>query len=292
MPDHVKVSTPKVLWELIRQAHGPEVATDICTVSNEEPLLTVRANTIKVSRDELIREFTDDLGWKVVKTSFAPNGVRFVKPPEGNLFQTVQFKKGHFEIQDEASQLLAMRVDVKPKQTVLDYCGGSAGKTLAFAPLMHNTGQIYIHDIRKAVLLQAKQRLKRAGVQNAQVHSDKVWLRGHLKQRVDWLLLDVPCTGAGVMRKNPDSKYKFSLERLHELMKIQEMILEEGLAFLRDEHSRIVYCTCSILPEENILQVAKFCDKHGFTIENDEVFQTLPKSKGMDGFFSATLKPK
>ena len=74
------------------------------------------------------------------------------------------------------------------------------------------------------------------------------------------------------MRKNPDSKYKFSLERLQELTKVQELILEESLTFLRDEHSRIVYCTCSILPEENIMQVAKFCEKHGFKIENDEIF--------------------
>lgn len=185
-----------------------------------------------------------------------------------------------------------MRVDCKPKQIVVDYCGGSAGKTLCFAPFMHNTGQIYVHDIRKSVLLQAKQRLKRAGVQNAQVHSDKQKLRALLKNKVDWILLDVPCTGTGVMRRNPDSKYKFTVERLHELMKIQEMILEESLHFLRDENSKIVYSTCSILPEENIIQVARFCERHNFQIEGGEVFQTIPKRRGMDGFFSATLVPK
>jgi 16S rRNA (cytosine967-C5)-methyltransferase len=154
----------------------------------------------------------------------------------------------------------------------VDYCGGSAGKTLGFAPFMHNTGQIYVHDIRKAVLLQAKQRLRRAGVQNAQVHSDKVKLHSLLKGKVDWMLLDVPCTGAGVMRRNPDAKYKFTLERLHELMKIQELILEEALPYLRNEKSRIVYSTCSVLPEENIIQVARFCEKHGFKIQDDQIF--------------------
>lgn len=79
---------------------------------------------------------------------------------------------------------------------------------------MHNTGQIYVHDIRKSVLMQAKQRLKRAGVQNAQVHSDKVKLRTMLKGRVDWVMLDVPCTGSGVLRRNPDLKWKFSLEKM------------------------------------------------------------------------------
>ena len=164
MPEHVKVSTPKELFNLIVQGHGQEQAIRICQISNEEARLTVRANTIKSNRDELIKEFGDKYGWKVHKTEHAPNGIRSIRPPEGNLFRTVEYKKGFFEVQDEASQLLAMRVNCKPKQTVVDYCGGSAGKTLAFAPFMHNSGQIYVHDIRKNVLMQAKQRLKRAGV--------------------------------------------------------------------------------------------------------------------------------
>ena len=103
---------------------------------------------------------------------------------------------------------------------MVDYCGGSGGKTLGFAPFMHNSGQIYLHDIRKGVLLQAKQRLRRAGVQNAQVHGDKVKLRKLLKGRVDWMLLDVPCTGSGVMRRNPDMKWKFTVEKMNELLKV------------------------------------------------------------------------
>lgn len=153
MPDHVKVSTPKLLYELIRQGHGNDIAQQICQVSNEEPMLTVRANTIKVNRDQLIKIFKDEYGWSVQETKHAPNGIRFLKPPEGNLFSTVEFKKGHFEIQDEASQLLAMRVNCKPKQLVVDYCGGSGGKTLAFAPFLKNTGQIFLHDIRKSVMI-------------------------------------------------------------------------------------------------------------------------------------------
>ena len=107
-----------------------------------------------------------------------------------------------------------MRVDARPKDIVLDYCGGSAGKTLVFAPFMHNSGQIYIHDIRKSALLQAKVRLKRAGVQNYQIQSDKPTLRKMLKGKCDWVMLDVPCTGSGVLRKNPDLKWKYSDERL------------------------------------------------------------------------------
>ena len=146
-----------------------------------------------------------------------------------------------------------MRVDVKPKQTVLDYCGGSGGKSLAFAPFMHNTGQIWVHDIRKSVLLQAKQRFRRAGVQNYQIQHDKAKLRKTLKNRCDWVLLDVPCSGSGVIRKNPDLKWKFSESRLNELIRIQELILQDSIKFLRNENSRIVYSTCSIFNEENLL---------------------------------------
>lgn len=200
-----------------------EAAKRLCLIQNERPLTTIRANTMRTTRQELLRTFTKEADiWKSTGrfTEHAPNGIRFDRQLKGNLFKMVEYKKGHFEVQDEASQLLAMRVDVRPGQTVLDYCGGSAGKSLAFAPFMHNTGQIYVHDIRKSVLMQAKVRLKRAGVQNAQVHHDKVRLRKLLKNRCDWVLLDVPCTGSGVLRRNPDLKWKFDPDRMAELLKV------------------------------------------------------------------------
>ena len=102
-------------------------------------------------------------------------------------------------------------------------------------------------------------------------------VRKLLKGRCDWVLLDVPCSGSGVLRRNPDLKWKFNKERLEEMRKVQELILDESRWFLKnDGSSKIVYCTCSILPEENILQVAKFCDKHGFKMEEDAYFLTMP----------------
>lgn len=106
------------------------------------------------------------------------------------------------------------------------------------------------------------------------------------------MLLDVPCTGTGVMRRNPDAKWKFNIEKMHEILKVQELILDESLHFLKDSKSKIIYSTCSVLPEENLMQIIKFCDKHGFEIENGSHFTTLPRSRGMDGFFAATLVPK
>lgn len=155
-----------------------------------------------------------------------------------------------------------------------------------------NTGQIYVHDIRKSVLMQAKQRFKRAGIQNYQIQDDKQTLRKVLKKKCDWVLLDVPCTGTGVIRKNPDLKWKYTNERLEELLKIQELILEDSISYLRNKNSTIVYSTCSILNDENLLQVMKFCNKHGFEVKDHSHFSTVPISRGMDGFFSATLVRK
>lgn len=164
IPEHARCSLPKDLFESLSKSHGPEKAFEIGRTCLERPCLTVRVNTLKTTRDTLMHTFKKEHGFNVVPCKFAPNGIRFLKRPKEGINDLVEYKKGHFEFQDEASQLLAMRVDAKPRQIVLDYCGGSGGKSLAFAPFMQNTGQIYLHDIRKSVLLQAKKRFKRAGV--------------------------------------------------------------------------------------------------------------------------------
>ena len=121
------------MFDLLCKSHGYDTAVDICQTSLEKPLLTVRANTIKTSRKALMKDFSN-YNFNVTPCKFSQNGIRFNQAPEESLFKLVEFRRGHFEIQDEASQMLAMRVDAKPKQTVLDYCGGSGGKSLAFAP--------------------------------------------------------------------------------------------------------------------------------------------------------------
>jgi len=176
----------------------------------------------------------------------------------------------------------------KPGDIILDYCGGSAGKSLALAPFTLGKGQLFIHDIRKNILIEARRRLRRASVQNYQLHNDKEALRKILKGKCDWILLDVPCSGSGTIRRNPDLKMKFSLQRFDELLSIQETILEEATHFLKP-NGKIVYVTCSLIQDENLNQIVKFCKKFGFKIENETTFQTVPKSNRMDGFFSATL---
>jgi len=124
------------MYELYQKSLGEAKAFEICRYSLEKPSLSVRANTLKTTPQDLIKKFKNEYGYKVAQCHFAPNGIRFLQKPVDSLFSLQEFRNGHFEIQDEGSQLLAMRVDCRPKQTVLDYCGGAGGKSLAFAPFM------------------------------------------------------------------------------------------------------------------------------------------------------------
>ena len=177
---------------------------------------------------------------------FSPCGIEFHK--RINFFELEEFKAGFFEVQDEGSQLMADLVDAAPGQSVLDYCAGSGGKTLAFAPKMQEKGQIFLHDIRPFALQEARKRLRRAVIQNAQIVLPDHQNLKRLKKKMHWVLVDVPCTGTGTMRRNPDMKWNFTRETLERLMGQQRTIFEKALSFMRPD-GRIVYATCSLLKE-------------------------------------------
>jgi 16S rRNA C967 or C1407 C5-methylase (RsmB/RsmF family) len=282
IPLHVRVSFPELYFNLLVKQYGEDKAKEICLISNTQAPTTVRVNTLKISREKLFAIWEKKYEIKLSYTS--PTGIIFSK--RVNLFGMEEFKKGFFEVQDEASQLIAALVNPFYKQQVLDFCAGSGGKTLAFAPSMQNQGQIYLYDNRPFMLMQAKKRLKRAGIQNAQIINDIK----KFKHKVDWLLLDVPCSGSGTLRRNPDSKYRFSLSFLEELLQKQRDIFHEALSFVK-EKGKIVYATCSILREENEEQIAYFMEKYNLKLV-DKPFCTLPIENGMDGFFGAVLTKK
>mmetsp|Transcript_13132 Transcript_13132/g.13714 ORF Transcript_13132/g.13714 Transcript_13132/m.13714 type:complete len:462 (+) Transcript_13132:27-1412(+) len=288
LPLNVKESFPIELFKLLKENFGDNRVESILKVLNERAPLTVRANLIKCSREDLLVLLRKE-GFRVEPTKYSPYGVTFLSRPKTNFANIRIFNDGFFEVQDEASQLAALRVKAKPGDIILDYCSGSGGKTLAFAPFTQNKGQIFLHDIRKNILIEAKKRLKRANIQNFQLFGDKSLLHNAVAGKCDWVLLDVPCSGTGAMRRNPENKYSFSLEQLKSLREKQSEILEEALLYVKPEKGKIVYTTCSILHEENLSQVMKFCGKHNWKIENETVFETTPKSGGMDGLFSATL---
>lgn len=284
IPIHIRLSFPKNLYDLIVKSHGSEKAKTLCRISNQPAPTTVRANFLKTTREALIERWKPL--YEISPCKHSPAGIIFHK--KINFFSTPEFQQGLFEVQDEGSQLLAGLVKTAPGELVMDYCAGSGGKTLAFAPIMENKGQIYLHDIRPHALEEAKKRLRRAGVQNAQIAQPEDPKLKKLKKKMDWVLVDAPCSGTGTMRRNPDMKWNFNEEMLNRLLGQQRVIFEKALSFLKPG-GHIIYATCSILNEENQDQVAHFLKTYGLKLEG-EYFQTLPSEKGMDGFFGAILQ--
>lgn len=286
IPLHTRLSFPKPLFELFVNSHGEEKAVEICRICNTSAPATVRVNTLKITRDDLLNRWEKLYDVKPCERS--PLGIVFQK--KINFFTLPEFKDGYFEVQDEGSQLLSQLVKAKPKDLILDYCSGAAGKTLAFAPNMQNSGQIFLHDIRTQVLEEGKKRLKRAGIQNAQTLLPDSPNMSKLKKKMDWVLADVPCSGTGTLRRNPDMKWRFTFDALQRLIGTQKNIFEKALSFLSPS-GKIVYATCSLLKEENQMQVEYFMNTYNLEVV-EEPFQTLPKENGWDGFFGAVLKRK
>lgn len=285
LPLHVRVSFPKPLFDLLVKSHGEEKAVELCLASNTQAPTTVRVNTLKISRDELLKRW--EQVYSVTPCEKAPHGILFGE--KTNFFTLPEFKQGLFEVQDEGSQLLAALVQPKPGEQVMDFCAGSGGKTLAFAPQMENKGQIFAHDVRKHALLECRKRLKRAGIQNGQqvAFDDELRLK-KLKKKMDWVLVDAPCTGTGTLRRNPDMKWKFEEAMLTRLVGQQRTIFEKALSYLKPGGT-IVYGTCSILQEENQQQVEHFLKTYRLKLVGD-CLQTFPEKNKMDGFFGAVFK--
>ena len=279
IPLHIRAGFSKNYFEMVENTLLKN-ALNFCHISNEKAPTTIRANTLKISRDDLFDRFSKN--YRVEKT-LSENGIVFLE--KINFFSLLEFKEGFFEIQDEGSQMIADLVIPDEKSTILDYCAGAGGKTLAFAPKMKNKGQIYLHDVRKKALEQAKKRLKRAGIQNFQIADAKKLKK--LKSKIDILFLDVPCSGSGTLRRNPDMKWKFTKEDLLELIEKQRAIFKNAFDLVK-QGGTIIYATCSIFKEENKDQTKYFLKNYSLKLEKELSF--LPEKEGKDGFFAAVLK--
>ncbi|MTB51439.1 RsmB/NOP family class I SAM-dependent RNA methyltransferase [Lewinella sp. W8] len=207
-----------------------------------------------------------------------------------NLFRTEAFRRGMFEVQDFSSQQAAPSLEVSPGQTVIDACAGAGGKSLHLAALMENKGQLLSLDIHEWKLKELKKRARRNGVSNLEtrvITSSKVIKRLH--GRADRLLLDVPCTGLGVLRRNPDAKWKLNQDFIDRVVKEQQEILERYAKMVKPG-GKMVYATCSILPQENERQVEGFLGSpagEGWTLEHHHTY--FPQEEGYDGFFVSRL---
>jgi len=285
---HVRTSFPKALFGMLTESLGDEKAFEVALASNERAPLFIRTNTLKISRDDLLKRLEEEEGIKVCSGENSPDSIVFLE--RVNFFSLDAFKEGLFEVQDENSQKVAELVQAKPGDKVLDYCAGSGGKALAIAPKLKESGQLFLHDIRIKALDEAKKRLKRAGIQNAQRLDPGHKQLKALKGAVDWVLVDAPCSGTGTLRRNPDLKWKFDKERFKSLLEEQRDIFEKALTYVKPK-GHIVYATCSLLKEENEEQIAffeeHFKNTYGLTLEKS--MHTFPDRDQGDGFFGAVL---
>ncbi len=273
----IRFALPEWLYSKLVKDFGEMQAQKLCKIFNTEAPVTIRANLLKTTRNQLLERLQGH------PTKHAPHGIQFAKRLP--LFSYPEFKEGLFEVQDEGSQMVSLEVAAKPGDIVLDYCSGSGGKTLAFAHLMQGRGQIYLHDIRPQILVEAKQRLKRAGIQNAQIVKSTP---AHLKGKCDWVLIDVPCSGTGTLRRNPDQKWNLDQAAIDRLIIEQRTIAKEAIYYLKP-NGKLVYATCSILKEENEAQVKHFLETLPLHLEKPPSM-LFPQEGGMDGFFVATFK--
>jgi 16S rRNA (cytosine967-C5)-methyltransferase len=202
------------------------------------------------------------------------------------------FKEGLFEVQDASSQRVASFMYVEPGMRVIDACAGGGGKTLHIAALMQNKGRILALDVHDWKLNELRKRAGRAGVDIAEtrvIESSKTLKR--LANHADRLLLDVPCSGLGVLRRNPDAKWKLSEIEIDRLIIEQQDILTRYSAMVKPG-GKLVYATCSILPSENEQQIERFLATHGETWTLEEELKINPATTRHDGFYAARLVKK
>jgi 16S rRNA (cytosine967-C5)-methyltransferase len=309
-PAPLRGDYPDWLAPSFERAFGPAAAEEGAALARRAPV-DLRVNTLRADRDKVMRSLAR---FAPVATPLSPVGVRLPVKAGSARQPNVEAEAGHgkgwFEVQDEASQIAAHMTGAGPRQQLLDICAGSGGKTLALAALMRNTGQVYAYDEDAVRLRPIFDRLKRAGVRNVQVlPAGDASALAALGPRFDAVLLDAPCTGTGTWRRRPDAKWRLKPANLAQRRQEQRAVLAAAAALTRPG-GRLVYATCSVLPEENTDQVAWFlASQPGFTVlpwrawwadgvggappasadAGDEALLLTPARHGTDGFFIAVL---
>lgn len=282
----IKESIPDWLEELGEKELGTKWHNELHHL-NEEANVILRVNTLKTDKKTLVDSFKKE-GIEVIDLEGYDDAL--ILKQRQNVFRTKAFQSGWFEVQDASSQLIAPFLDVKPGMRVIDACAGGGGKSLHIAAKMENKGRIISMDIEEWKLNELKKRAKRAGVGNIEtrvIESSKTIKR--LANTADRLLLDVPCSGLGVIRRNPDAKWKLDIDFIERVQKMQAEIINSYSKMLKED-GIMVYATCSILPSENRKQVDKFLESHSdFELIKD---RAVMPSEGFDGFYMAAIKRK
>ncbi|MCB4798729.1 RsmB/NOP family class I SAM-dependent RNA methyltransferase [Neotamlana laminarinivorans] len=267
---------------------GEATWTKEIAMQNEQADVILRVNTLKTTKEKL-QNILFDLN---IETEFIKGYPSALKLTErANVFVTDAFKQGFFEVQDASSQLVADFLDVKPGMKVVDTCAGAGGKTLHIAALMQNKGQVIAMDIYESKLKKLKIRAKRNGVHNFDLRViDSTKPIKKLHGKADRVLIDAPCSGLGVLRRNPDAKWKLQPEFIDKIRVTQQEVLQQYSKMVKPG-GKLVYATCSVLPSENQNQVHKFLTSESgkeFTFVKDK--KVLAHESGFDGFYMALLE--
>ncbi|MFC4269122.1 RsmB/NOP family class I SAM-dependent RNA methyltransferase [Polaribacter marinivivus] len=283
-------SVPDWMDELGVSELGEALWSKEIAAQNQQADVILRTNTLNISREMLQKK----LRTENVITEFIPNHPDALRLTErANVFKTEAFHNGFFEVQDASSQLVAAFLEVEPGMKVVDTCAGAGGKTLHLASLMENKGQIIAMDIYESKLKKLKVRARRNKAHNIDMRViDSTKPIKKLYNKADRVLIDAPCSGLGVIRRNPDSKWKLQPEFIENIKKVQQEVLQSYSKMVKSG-GKMVYATCSILPSENRKQVDKFLTSESgkeFTfVKEKNVFAHI---SGFDGFYMALLEKK
>ena len=302
---------PAWLYPSLEAAFGERTVAEGQALAQRAPI-DLRVNRLKVKRSTVSKPLA---ALAPVECAELPDALR-IAPPKGpdkspRLEQFEGYKRGWFEVQDLGSQMVSALSGVKSGMQVLDLCAGSGGKTLAMAAMMGNKGQIYAYDNEQKRLSPIAERLKRAGAHNVRVlPCGNQGALDKLAAKMEVVLVDAPCTGSGTWRRKPDSKARLTKIQLEERLKEQRAVLAQGAKAVK-AGGRLVYVTCSILPQENEQQIKRFLEENKefallspetvwnesqstpapkSAIPTPQMLQLTPAQHGTDGFFVAILQ--
>jgi len=256
---------------------------------NTSPPPFIRVNTLKIPRDELITVLRKE---GVHAEPYAQNPDALLIKEKKNLFTLPSFHEGLFEVQDAGSQMVSLFLNPKPGMRIVDACAGEGSKTLHLAALLQNKGKIIALDTHEGKLKELRRRAAKAGVDTIEtrmITSSKIYKR--LYDTADRVLLDVPCSGLGTLRRNPDIKWKLTPDDLKRLHHLQQTLLEEYSKILKPG-GHMVYAVCSILPSEGEKQLHYFLEQHSdiFTLQQEKRY--WPQTDNTDGFYMALVERK
>ncbi|MBR3622771.1 MAG: 16S rRNA (cytosine(967)-C(5))-methyltransferase RsmB [Selenomonadaceae bacterium] len=307
-PDEDKVevlslSTGHPLWIIKRwtELYGFEEAKKLAEFDNTEPILSVRTNTLKITRDELLQKIRN-AGIEAAESKIAPEGILITK--HGALDDTEALQNGEAQVQDESSMLVAHVLSPKEGEFIIDLCAAPGGKTTHIATLMNNKGKVLATDIYSHKLVRIEENAKRLGIDIIETKEIDGRELGKLYEgAADRVLVDAPCSGLGVLRRRPDARSKKNPEMINELPKLQSELLESGARAVK-KGGVLVYSTCTIEPKENEEVAEAFLSAHDefylddtgsffpITKRSEKQVQLLPTKDGTDGFFIARFVRK